>query len=164
MSRMLQYAPYPPRFHHKTSAQGLTPSAASLDVIVIGVIGPPKQKHNLIAIAILLSRINWLAIDGSLVIILSCFSKYSYSCVIVILVQTYVDIISMSRLASPDWLMLPELVWEEIILMVGLSSLRDLDSCIQVCRAWNTVIRSKINPTNKWGGIIQQRLEKRFDA
>ena len=75
-----------------------------------------------------------------------------------------INIIRMSRLASPDWLMLPELVWEEIILMVGLSSLRDLDSCIQVCRAWNTVIRSKINPTNKWGRIIQQRLEKSFDA
>ena len=68
----------------------------------------------------------------------------------------------MSRLASTDWLMLPKFVWEDILLRIGLSSLRDLDSCTQVCRTWNDVIRGRIweNPTNKWGKIIQRRLER----
>ena len=60
--------------------------------------------------------------------------------------------------------MLPELVLEKIMLMVGLLSPMDLDNCIQICRTWNDVIRRKINPTNKWGTIIQQRLERSWDA
>ena len=68
----------------------------------------------------------------------------------------------MSRLASPDWLMSPELILKEILLKVGLSSIRDLDNCIQVCRTWNDAIRGKINPTNKWGTAIQRRLERNW--
>ena len=67
---------------------------------------------------------------------------------------------------SSDWLLLPEPILENIMLMVGLRSLRDLDSCMRVCRTWNDVIRGKIweNPTMKWGTIIQRRLERSWDA
>ena len=67
---------------------------------------------------------------------------------------------------NQDWLMLPEIVLEDIMLMIGLSSPRDLDSCTQVCRTWNVMIRVWVseNPTKKWGTVIQSRLERSWEA
>ena len=56
-------------------------------------------------------------------------------------------------------------IFEEIMLMIGLDSLESLDSCRQVCKAWNTMIMNKIweNPTKKWGPIIQRRIERSWN-
>ena len=64
------------------------------------------------------------------------------------------------------WLMLGyEIIFEKIMLMVGLDSLESLDNCRQVCRSWNAMIMNKIweNPTKKWGEIIWRRIEKSWD-
>ena len=57
---------------------------------------------------------------------------------------------------------LPALILEEILLMVGHSSLETLDSCRQVCRAWNGMIMRNIweYPNKKWGRIVQRRIER----
>ena len=56
----------------------------------------------------------------------------------------------------------PDLILEEILLMIGHSSLETLDSCRQVCRAWNDMIMRNIweYPNKKWGRIIQRRIER----
>ena len=56
-------------------------------------------------------------------------------------------------------------IFEEIMLMVGLDSLESLDICRLVCRTWNAMIMNKIweNPTKKWGTIIQRRIERSWD-
>ena len=64
-------------------------------------------------------------------------------------------------MSPPDkqgWSDLPELVLEDIMLMVGVS----LESCRQVCRAWNVVIMRKLweNPTKRWATIIRRRIER----
>ena len=58
-----------------------------------------------------------------------------------------------------------EIIFEKIMLMVGLESLDSLDSCRQVCRSWNAMIMNKIweNPTKMWGTIIQRRIERSWD-
>ena len=55
-----------------------------------------------------------------------------------------------------------DLVLENIMLMIGHSSLESLDICRQVCMPWNEMITNKIweNPTRKWGTIIQRRIER----
>ena len=47
---------------------------------------------------------------------------------------------------DPDWLSMPDLVRDEIMMKVGLDNLESLHRCRQVCRAWNTGIL-----TNIWG-------------
>ena len=61
-----------------------------------------------------------------------------------------------------DWRKLPDLVFNDVMLIVGHQNIEDLDSCRQVCRAWNAMIMNKIweNPTKKWGTVIQQRIER----
>ena len=61
---------------------------------------------------------------------------------------------------DPDWLSLPDLVRDEIMLNVGLDNLEGLHRCRQVCRAWNTGIL-----TNIWGKaskvkVIRAKIEK----
>ena len=58
-----------------------------------------------------------------------------------------------------------EIIFEKIMLMVGLDSLDSLDSCRQVCRSWNIMIMNKIweNPSKKWGTIIESRIERSWD-
>ena len=60
-----------------------------------------------------------------------------------------------------DWSELPDLILEKIMLLMGLSSLESLDSCRQVCRAWNVAIMRKLreNPSKSWGSIIRKRIE-----
>ena len=69
-------------------------------------------------------------------------------------------------MASPDdqvWLMCGhDLIFDKIMLLIGHSSLEDLDRCRQVCKTWNDRIIMKIweNPTKRWGTIIQRRIER----
>ena len=62
-----------------------------------------------------------------------------------------------------DWLMSGhDIIFDEIMLMVGHSSLESLDICRQVCKTWNYRIMTMIweNPTKRWGTIIQRRIER----
>ena len=64
-----------------------------------------------------------------------------------------------------DWRKLPDLVFNDVMLIVGHQNIEDLDSCRQVCRAWNAMIMNKIweNPTKRWGTVIQRRIERSWD-
>ena len=64
-----------------------------------------------------------------------------------------------------DWRKLPDLVFNDAMLIVGHQRIEDLNSCRQVCRAWNSMIMNKIweNPTKKWGTIIQRRIERSWE-
>ena len=69
-------------------------------------------------------------------------------------------------MASSDnqhWLMLGHVIlFEKIMMIVGLGSDTSLDICRQVCKTWNAIIMNMIyeNPTKKWGPIIQRRIER----
>ena len=55
---------------------------------------------------------------------------------------------------QPDWLSLPDLAFNEIMMMVNLYS------CMQVCSSWREMITKNIleNPTKK--NIIRARMER----
>ena len=59
-----------------------------------------------------------------------------------------------------SWLTLPELIFSEIMLMVGLGSLESLHRCRQVCRKWNESIMVHIwgNPSKK--KVMKEKIEK----
>ena len=59
-----------------------------------------------------------------------------------------------------SWLTLPELIFSEIMLMVGLGSLESLHRCRQVCTKWNESIMVQIwgNPSKK--KIMKEKIEK----
>ena len=59
-----------------------------------------------------------------------------------------------------DWLMLPDLVFSDIMIMVGLESLESLHRCRQVCSTWNEKILQDIweNPNKK--KIMKERIER----
>ena len=59
-----------------------------------------------------------------------------------------------------SWLTLPELIFSEIMLMVGLGSLESLHRCRQVCRKWNESILVNIwgNPSKK--KVMKEKIEK----
>ena len=68
-----------------------------------------------------------------------------------------------SNTQAQNWLLLSHpVIFEKIMLMIGLDSLESLDNCRQVCKTWNAMIMNKIweNPTKKWGTIIQRRIER----
>ena len=54
----------------------------------------------------------------------------------------------MSSLKNQDWLMLPDLIFEDIMMMIDLDS---LCHCRKVCSTWNAKIMSNIwgNPSKK---------------
>ena len=59
-----------------------------------------------------------------------------------------------------SWLTLPELIFSEIMLMVGLGSLESLHRCRQVCTKWNESILVHI-----WGNpsktkVMKEKIEK----
>ena len=62
-----------------------------------------------------------------------------------------------------DWSLLPEPIFDEIMLIIGLESPESLDICKQVCQAWRKRIMRNLwdSPTKKWGPIIERRIKKR---
>ena len=58
------------------------------------------------------------------------------------------------------WLTLPEMIFSDIMMMVGLKSLENLHRCRQVCSKWNEKILQDIwgNPTKK--KIMKERIER----
>ena len=56
------------------------------------------------------------------------------------------------------WLTLPDLIFSDIMMMVGLESLESLHRCRQVCRTWNEMILRDI-----WDSI-ETDIEKKLDS
>ena len=63
----------------------------------------------------------------------------------------------MSSSLSQDWLMMPDIVFDDIMMMIDIDSLR---SCSQVCRTWHRRIMSNVwgNPSKR--NVIKKRIER----
>ena len=61
---------------------------------------------------------------------------------------------------DPDWLSLPDLVRDEIMMKVGLDNLESLHRCRQVCRAWNKGILTNIWEKASKRNAIRAKIEK----
>ena len=59
-----------------------------------------------------------------------------------------------------SWLTLPELIFTDVMLMVGLGSLESLHRCRQVCSKWNESIMVHIwgNPSKK--KVMKEKIEQ----
>ena len=70
---------------------------------------------------------------------------------------------SIEKMSECDWLLLPDLIFGDIMLMVGLQSLETLHRCRQVCRTWNDKIMTNIWGNSHKKNIIQQKIELQYD-
>ena len=69
----------------------------------------------------------------------------------------------MSSQDNPDWRMLGhDLIFQKIMMMVGLDSLESLQRCEQVCTAWNDMIMKNIWKSTKMRSIIKMRIEEKL--
>ena len=60
------------------------------------------------------------------------------------------------------WLMLPEMIFSDIMMMVGLESLESLHRCRQVCKSWNEKILRDIWDNKGKKKIMKERIERRW--
>ena len=60
------------------------------------------------------------------------------------------------------WLTLPDMIFSDIMLMVGLESLESLHRCRQVCSKWNEKILIDIRYRENLRKIIKERVEKNW--
>ena len=60
------------------------------------------------------------------------------------------------------WSTLPDLIFSEIMLMVGLESLDGLHRCRQVCSKWNEKILRDIWESQSKRKIMKERIEKNW--
>ena len=58
------------------------------------------------------------------------------------------------------WTTLPELIFSDIMMMVGLKSLESLHRCRQVCKTWNEMILRDIWESQSKKKIIKERVDK----
>ena len=58
------------------------------------------------------------------------------------------------------WLMLPDLIFSDIMMMVGLESLESLHRCRQVCFKWNEMIMRDIWENQRKKRIMKERIER----
>ena len=61
-----------------------------------------------------------------------------------------------------EWLSLPQLIFSDIILMVGLDSLESLHRCRQVCSAWNEMILQDIWENQSKKRILKEKIERNW--
>ena len=61
------------------------------------------------------------------------------------------------------WLTLPDLIFSDIMMMVGLESLESLHRCRQVCSQWNEKILRDIWENQSKKKIMKERIEKNWD-
>ena len=67
----------------------------------------------------------------------------------------------MSSQDNPDWRMLGhDLIFQNIMMMVGLDSWESLQRCEKVCTAWNAMIMQYIWESSSKRNIIKMRMEK----
>ena len=62
------------------------------------------------------------------------------------------------------WAVLPELVFSDIMMMVGLDSLESLHRCRQVCKTWNEMILRDIWERQNKKRIMKERIEKTWGS
>lgn len=60
------------------------------------------------------------------------------------------------------WLTLPELIFSDIMMMVGLKSLESLHRCRQVCKTWNDMILREIWESQSKKMIMKEKIEKNW--
>ena len=67
-----------------------------------------------------------------------------------------------NRMSSvqPNWLALPDLARDAIMLKVGLEDLESLHRCRQVCTAWNEAILENIWGSEAKRNVIRARIER----
>ena len=58
------------------------------------------------------------------------------------------------------WLTLPDLIFNNIMMMVGLESLETLHRCRQVCKSWNEMILRDIWESHSKRKIMKLRIER----
>jgi len=58
-----------------------------------------------------------------------------------------------------DWLSLPDPIFSDIMMMVGLESLESLHRCRQVCSKWNEIILRDIWGSQSKKKIMKERIE-----
>ena len=67
----------------------------------------------------------------------------------------------MSSQDNPDWhLSGQDLVFQKIMMMVGLDNLESLHRCEQVCTTWNAMIMRNIWESPSKRKIIKMRIER----
>ena len=62
------------------------------------------------------------------------------------------------------WLTLPELIFSDIMMMVGLESLESLHRCRQVCKTWNEKILRDIWERQSQKRIMIERIERTWGS
>ena len=74
--------------------------------------------------------------------------------------------LNLPKMTSPDdqrWVMSgQDIIFEKIMMMVGLSCLESLRRCEQVCRTWNAMIMRLIWESPSRRNIFKMRIEKRL--
>ena len=70
----------------------------------------------------------------------------------------------MTALLSPTWVTMPDLIFREVMLMVGIGSLEYLHRCRQVCKDWNEKIMTIIWENSMNTKIITSSIEKTWAA
>ena len=60
------------------------------------------------------------------------------------------------------WITLPEPLFSDIMMMVGLESLESLHRCRQVCRTWNEMILRQIWESQSKKMIMKAKIEKNW--
>ena len=58
------------------------------------------------------------------------------------------------------WLTLPDPIFSDIMLMVGLASIESLHRCRQVCSTWNEKILQEIWESQSRRKIMKERIER----
>ena len=58
------------------------------------------------------------------------------------------------------WLTLPDLIFNDIMMMVGLKSLESVHRCKQVCKKWNEMILRNIWESQSKKRIMKRRIER----
>ena len=59
-----------------------------------------------------------------------------------------------------DLIKLPDLIFSDIMMMVGLKSLESLHQCRQVCKTWNEKILRDIWDSQSKKRIMKERIER----
>ena len=60
------------------------------------------------------------------------------------------------------WATLPDMIFSDIMMMVGLESLESLHRCRQVCSKWNEMILRDIWKSQSKKRIMKERIEKNW--
>ena len=61
------------------------------------------------------------------------------------------------------WLMLPDMIFSDIMMMVGLESIESLHRCRQVCKLWNEKILRGIWENQRKKKIMKERIERSWE-